>query len=116
MLSWSQDAAAELVALERGSDTWDRPLGSVLADVAATIGDAEGAARLLGLLAPHAARHVVLNCFGGGGSYWGPVATQMGRLAALCGDDDAASAHYSAARRAARAFGAPLALARVPPG
>ena len=52
---------------------------AVLADVAATLGDAPGAAELTELLAPHAGRHVLLNCFGGGGAYWGPVATQLGQ-------------------------------------
>lgn len=87
---------------------------AVLADVAATIGDVEGGSRLRELLTPHTTRQVVLNCFGGGGSYWGPVATQLGRLALLCGDTGGAAAHFDAARDAAQAFGAPLALARVP--
>lgn len=59
----------------------------VLADVAATIDDPAGATTLLSLLEPHRHRHAVLNCFGGGGAYWGPVATQLDRLAALIGTD-----------------------------
>lgn len=87
---------------------------AVLADVAATIGDVDGALLLRDLLAPHATRQVVLNCFAGGGAYWGPVATQLGRLELLLGDRDAAVGHLAAARTSAEAFGAPLALARIP--
>ena len=43
---------------------------------------ATGARALLRLLEPYADRHVVLNCFGGGGAYWGPVAHHLGRLEA----------------------------------
>ena len=87
---------------------------AVLADVAVTIGHGPGAAALYDLLAPHAGRQVVLNCFGGGGAYWGPVTTQLGRMAALLGDPVAAAAHVRSARQQAEAFGAPLALARIP--
>lgn len=87
---------------------------AVLADVAATIGHRSGASALYDLLTPHAGRQVVLNCFGGGGACWGPVATQLGRIAALMGDTDAAARHLRAARRHAEAFDAPLALARIP--
>lgn len=87
---------------------------AVLADVAATIGHRTGASVLYELLTPHAGRQVILNCFGGGGAYWGPVATQLGRTAALLGDTDVAAAHLRSARRHAEAFDAPLALARIP--
>jgi hypothetical protein len=87
---------------------------AVLADVAATIGDPDGGAVLRGLLEPHAGRQVVLNCFAGGGAYWGPVATQLGRLATLLGDERDAAEHLATARAAAAAFDAPLALARIP--
>lgn len=86
---------------------------AVLADVAATLDDAEGGAHLFGLLHPHADRHVVLNCFGGGGAYWGPVATQLGRLSAVLGDRVGAGRWLRRGRDAAAAFGAPGALERV---
>ena len=59
---------------------------AVLADAAATLADADGARTLKGLLEPFADRHVVLNCFGGGGAYWGPVAHHLGRLEAVLGN------------------------------
>lgn len=93
----------------------NRLLGlAVLADVAATVGHEPSAQRLGELLEPHAHRQVVLNCFAGGGAYWGPVATQLGRLAALTGDDEAAARHFAAARRSTAAFASPLAAARIP--
>jgi hypothetical protein len=86
---------------------------AVLADVAATLPDTDAAAELLPLLEPHATRHVVLNCFGGGGAYWGPVALQLARLAALDPErrDDARRWHARAVA-SAKAMRAPLALAR----
>jgi DNA-binding SARP family transcriptional activator len=86
---------------------------AVLADVAAALGDAPGAPTLLHLLAPYHDCHVLLNCFGGGGSYWGPVSHQLARLAAATGDDARAASYGDQAERAAAAFGAPLALARI---
>lgn len=87
---------------------------AVLADVAATLCDAVGSAQLHELLLPHAYRQVLLNCFAGGGAYWGPVATQLGRLSEVLGDSEAACVWYDEARRSAEAFDAPLALARIP--
>ena len=58
---------------------------AVLADTASTLGDRNGALRLRQLLEPYADRHVVLNCFGGGGAYWGPVAHHLGKLQATLG-------------------------------
>lgn len=86
---------------------------AVLADVAATLGDAEGGAALADLLQPYADRHVVLNCFGGGGAYWGPVAHHLGRLSALVGDDARAEAQLDDALRRATAFGAKGFLGRT---
>lgn len=86
---------------------------AVLADVAATVGDHDAAMVLHHLLLPHRDRQVVLNCFGGGGSYWGPVATQLGRLSLVLGDKDGATAHLAAARASAEAFDAPLAVRRI---
>lgn len=75
----------------------------VLADVAATLGDQAAAAALVELLAPHERRQVVLNCFAGGGAWWGPVARQLARLAALLGSSaDAARWQAIADEEAAR--------------
>jgi tetratricopeptide (TPR) repeat protein len=82
---------------------------AVLADVAATLGDEIGGRSLARLLTPHAERQVILNCFGGGGAYWGPVATQLGRLAALAGNDAASEHWFEQALQSAIDFGAPLA-------
>ena len=67
---------------------------------------------LTDLLAPYAGQQIVLNCFGGGGSYWGPVAHQLGRLARLAGHDTAAR-WFDQASTEADDFGAPLAAARI---
>lgn len=113
-------ATAEYLAFEHNGfaqipDDTNRLLClAVLADVAVTVGHCAGAAVLYELLTPHAGRHVVLNCFGGGGAAWGPVATQLGRIAALLGDTAAAASHLRAARRGAEDFEAPLTLARIP--
>ena len=85
---------------------------AVLADTCATLDDAEGAARLTELLAPWAERQVVLNCYGGGGAYWGPVTHHLGRLAALRGDHAEARRLLGRAAAASDAFRAPLFAAR----
>jgi hypothetical protein len=84
---------------------------AVLADTAAALGDRDGASTLAGLLEPYADRHVVLNCFGGGGAYWGPVAHHLGRLAAILGHGAEARAHLE---RAVRACAAMRAIAFTP--
>lgn len=74
---------------------------AVLADVAATLDQRTGRSTLARLLEPHATRQVILNCFGGGGATWGPVAHQLGRFAALDGDRPAADRWFDqAAERA----------------
>jgi hypothetical protein len=85
---------------------------AVLADTCATLDDAEGAARLTELLAPWAERQVVLNCYGGGGAYWGPVTHHLGRLAAVRGDHAEARRLLGRAAAASDAFRAPLFAAR----
>jgi DNA-binding SARP family transcriptional activator len=86
----------------------------------ATVGDAvvltgrrEHAPVLLALLEPYADREVVLNCFGGGGAYWGPVSYTLGRLAALLGETDRAARFMTDAAAATTAFRAPLFAQRV---
>ena len=78
---------------------------AVLADTAATLGDRDGARVLAPLLEPYADRHVVLNCFGGGGAYWGPVAHHLGRLERLLGDADERAAPARARDRRVRCDG-----------
>ena len=60
---------------------------TVLADIAATLGDRSGAAVLAETLRPFAGRHAVLNCYGAGGAAWGPVDLQLARLAATLGEE-----------------------------
>jgi DNA-binding SARP family transcriptional activator/tetratricopeptide (TPR) repeat protein len=79
---------------------------AVLADTAASLGDRAGARTLTKLLEPYADRHVVLNCFGGGGAYWGPVEHHLGRLAATLGRGAEARAHLERAILACEAMGA----------
>jgi tetratricopeptide (TPR) repeat protein len=86
---------------------------AVLADAVATVGDAGRAERLARLLEPWADRQVILNCFGGGGAFWGPVSHQLGRLAVLLGDDVLGRALLERAVDAAEAMRAPLAAARA---
>jgi hypothetical protein len=80
---------------------------ALLADVAATLHRRDAAAPLLALLEPYGDRQVVLNCYGGGGAHWGPVAYHLARLYALLGDDDVASAWRRRAIAAADAFASP---------
>ncbi len=79
---------------------------SVLGDVAADLGDEQGAAVLDGLLAPDDGVMVVLNCYGGGGSWWGPVARVRSRLAEVLGRPDDAEAARERARVSIDALGA----------
>jgi hypothetical protein len=81
---------------------------AALGDVAATLGDVDGAAVLDELLAPDDHLHVVLNCYGGGGAYWGPVSRIRGRLAEVRGRHADAEAAFGRAARAAELLGAPL--------
>lgn len=80
---------------------------AVLADAAVTLGHVEGAAALEAQLEPWADWQVALNCYGGGGAYWGPVAHHLGRLAALRGDRQQARARLDEAAARATAFRAP---------
>jgi hypothetical protein len=81
---------------------------AVLADAAATLHDRAAAGPLYELLVPWAGRHVVLNCYGGGGAYWGPIDHHLGRLAALCDRPDEAAERLERAVEQADAYRAPL--------
>jgi DNA-binding SARP family transcriptional activator len=79
---------------------------AVLGDVAADRGDEQGASTLDGLLAPDDGVMVVLNCYGGGGSWWGPVARIRSRLADVLGRPDDAEAARARAQVSIDALGA----------
>jgi DNA-binding SARP family transcriptional activator len=85
----------------------------VLADVAGQLGDADAAEDLTDLLRPAADLQAVLNCYGGGGAYWGPVSHQLARLAALAGQQAEATRRFAQAEASARSIGARAALARI---
>jgi DNA-binding SARP family transcriptional activator len=85
----------------------------VLADVATQLEDQQGVRWLEPLLAPHQGHQALLNCYGGGGAYWGPVDHQLARLAAADGDADLARRRFAAAEVAATRFGAVLAAQRI---
>lgn len=55
----------------------------ILAHVAATLGSPRAAASLWKLLEPYRGHLVLLNVYGGGGAYWGPVEWALARLGAL---------------------------------
>lgn len=86
---------------------------AVLAHVAADLGDQDGSAPLVGLLEPYRSLHVVLNCYGGGGTYWGPTTYALARLAGLAGRDEDAAARYGEAAASAEALGARHHLDRI---
>ena len=79
-----------------------------LADTAAVLGEPGEAATLYEQLEPWAGRQVVLNCYGGGGAYWGPVTHHLGLLAARRGDRPAAGDLLHRAVDDSEAFRAPL--------
>ena len=86
---------------------------AVLGDACATVRADEHAAALFDRLAPWSDRHVVLNCYGGGGAYWGPVSLVRGRLARRLGRRDDAAALLAAAEQAATDFAAPWFVTRA---
>lgn len=73
---------------------------AVLGDVAVALEDQRGAAWLEAALEPDDAINVVLNCYGGGGAYWGPVARVRSRLLTLLGRLEEAQQARSVAKDA----------------
>ena len=66
----------------------NRPLTlAMLSEVAVQLADADAAAALWPLVEPYAGDHVVLNCYGGGGTVWGPASAQLAGLARVLGRD-----------------------------
>jgi hypothetical protein len=80
---------------------------AALADVAATLGDVDAGAELSARLEPYADRQVILNCYGGGGAWWGPVAYHLGRLARTAGDVERARTLLRDATERCERFRAP---------
>ena len=100
-------AADGFVAVPRDND-FLLNLG-LLTEVCATLGDAERAATLYGLLAPFEQRLAVCpHAF-----VVGPVTRFLGKLAATRGDVGAATGHFAAAAASAAALNSPPLLAQV---
>lgn len=94
-------------------DDTNRPLGlAVLANAAVRLGAVDAGAALAPLVEPFREQHILLNCYGGGGSYWGPAAHHLAGLAALAGRPDAVE-RYAEARRRAVELGAAVSLPRI---
>lgn len=111
-------AAAYRVFADRGfaaiPDDTNRFLTlAVLGHVAADLGDRDASAALVDLLEPYRALHVVLNCYGGGGTYWGPATYALARLAVLDDRPDDAAVLFRDALGAAEALGARSHLERI---
>ncbi len=83
---------------------------SVLAHVAPQIGAASERSALKELLLPWNGQQSLLNCFAGGGAYWGPVAHS---LAVLEAPGPTREALLDDAERSAATFEAPLAAERI---
>nr|WP_249420568.1 AAA family ATPase [Rhabdothermincola salaria] len=64
---------------------------AMLAETTVGLGERSLAGPLSELLLPYRDLYVVLNCYGGGGSVWGPVSAQLAGLAALVGDHNTAA-------------------------
>lgn len=79
---------------------------AVLADAAVQLGDDDAARAIEPLLAPFEGQHVLLNCYGGGGAYWGPADHQLGRMARLLGRRAEAERLLDQARARAEELGA----------
>lgn len=83
---------------------------SVLAHVASQLGNAPERSALAKLLSPWGRQQSLLNCFAGGGAYWGPVAHSLALLEA---PGPARDALLDKAERSAVNFEAPLAAQRI---
>ena len=79
---------------------------AALAETCALLDDATPAEALFELLVPFADRLVVLDAFGGGGGFLGPVAHHLGLLAATLGRMGEAETYFDAAVEVAARFGA----------
>lgn len=71
---------------------------AMLAEAVVRLGDVQAAVDLLPLLEPYDGRYVVLNCYGGGGTVWGPASAQLAGLGRLMGDSKRAAAWRASAR------------------
>jgi tetratricopeptide (TPR) repeat protein len=84
-----------------------------LAETCAYLQDRPRAKVLYELLTPFGDRMLVFDAFGGGGSFWGSAAHQLGLLAATTGAIEVAERHLRAALEANTRFGARHAVART---
>lgn len=83
--------------------------GAMLAEAAWSCRRVDVAAQLQPLLEPYASSHAVLNIWGGGGFYWGPVAHLVGLTRHLTGTGDALAALRDGERAADAAGALPFA-------
>jgi DNA-binding SARP family transcriptional activator len=79
---------------------------AALAEVCLHLGDLERAPLLHHALEPVADRMAVLDAYGGGGAFWGSIASLVGRLELLVGRQEAAACHLHRAMEANERFGA----------
>jgi DNA-binding SARP family transcriptional activator len=77
---------------------------SLLGELAAMLGDADGAERIYAVLAPQASRYVVVAYC----SFWGPVDSYLALLAETFGDHERATEHARSAFERTRAMDAPV--------
>ena len=89
---------------------------AVLAETCALLDDTARAGTLFELLVPFAGRLAVLDAFGGGGAFWGPVSHQLGLLAATLGRAEEAQRRFAEAGAMARRVGAARWVARAREG
>jgi DNA-binding SARP family transcriptional activator len=75
---------------------------AMLAEVTVALGAVELAGPLGERLEPYAGCYVVLNCYGGGGTTWGPASAHLAALARLAGDPAGAAARQVRALDQAR--------------
>ncbi|MBV9338488.1 MAG: AAA family ATPase [Solirubrobacterales bacterium] len=99
---YDQEMAEGAAALPRGLFWLTRM--SLLSELCAGLGEADGAGQLYAELLPYVGRNVVVSYC----SFWGPVDGYLALLADAFGDKPLASRHASAAREQAAAMDAPL--------
>lgn len=84
---------------------------NALGHAAATAGLVDAAAVLLDEIVPFDGQWVLLNCYGGGGAVWGPVAWTVSRLLRCVGDHERAD--EAAQRAVAESTATPLFIDRI---
>lgn len=102
------DVAVGLIASLR-SDATLLSTAAVLAEAAWVCRRSDVADELAPLIEPYAGSHAVLNIWGGGGFYWGPIGHAIGLVRELSGQGDARAALRAAAEDAAAVGALPFA-------